>query len=138
MRARRNRIEENLPQPMLSPMIDMIFLLLVFFIISTMYMVEIKTIPIKMPTAARTETVTQSTFVVTVKKDGTIYLDESPIALEMLCENAKGQKALDENFAVILRGDSGVEYGVMIKVMDALKGAGITRFGLATELGKNK
>ncbi|MBQ0108250.1 MAG: biopolymer transporter ExbD, partial [Phascolarctobacterium sp.] len=88
---------------MLSPMIDMIFLLLVFFIISTMYMVEIKTIPIKMPTAAHTETVTQSTFVVTVKKDGTIYLDESPIALEMLCENAKGQKALDENFAVILR-----------------------------------
>ena len=138
MRARRNRIEENLPQPMLSPMIDMIFLLLVFFIISTMYMVEIKTIPIKMPTAAHTETVTQSTFVVTVKEDSSIWLDESPISLEMLCENAKGQKALDENFAVILRGDKNVEYGTMIKIMDALKGAGITRFGLATELGKNK
>lgn len=138
MRVRRNRIDENLPQPMLSPMIDMIFLLLVFFIVSTMYMVEIKTIPIKMPTAAHTQTVTKSTFVVTVKEDGAIYLDDDKIDLPTLCENAKGQLALDENFAVIIRGDKGVEYGAIIKLMDALKGAGITKFGLATETGKNK
>lgn len=138
MRVRRNRIDENLPQPMLSPMIDMIFLLLVFFIVSTMYMVEIKTIPIKMPTAAHTQTVTKSTFVVTVKQDGTIYLDDDKIDLPTLCENAKGQLVVDENFAVIIRGDKGVEYGNVIKLMDALKGAGINKFGLATETGKNK
>lgn len=138
MRERRNRIDENIPQPMLSPMIDMIFLLLVFFIVSTMYMVEIKTVPVQLPTAAHTETITKSTFVVTVKQDGTIYLDESPVTLEALCENAKGQKMLDEKFSVILRGDTNVEYGIMIKIMDALKSVGITRFGLATELEKHK
>ena len=138
MSVRRNRIDENLPQPMLSPMIDMIFLLLVFFIVSTMYMVEIKTIPIKMPVAANTQTVTKSTFVVTVKEDSTIYLDDDKIDLSTLCENAKGQLAVDENFAVIIRGDKGVEYGAIIKLMDALKGAGITKFGLATETGQNK
>lgn len=48
---RRHRRESKSPEIMLSPMIDMIFLLLVFFIISTMYMSEIKTIPIRLPVA---------------------------------------------------------------------------------------
>ena len=44
----RQRDGGKAPEPMLSPMIDMIFLLLVFFIISTMYMSEIKTIPLSL------------------------------------------------------------------------------------------
>ena len=48
---RRPRKQSLPPQLMLSPMIDMIFLLLVFFIVSTMYMSEIKTIPIRLPVA---------------------------------------------------------------------------------------
>lgn len=50
MRRRRKR-ELTPPSIMLSPMIDMIFLLLVFFIVSTMYMSEVKTIPIRLPIA---------------------------------------------------------------------------------------
>lgn len=138
MRSRRNRIDENLPQPMLSPMIDMIFLLLVFFIVSTMYMVEIKTIPIKLPEAANTETVSKSNFIVTIKKDGTLYLEDEKIRPEDLYARAKQQMEADEQFAVILRGDTEVEYGRVIKLMDGFKKEGITRFGLATNLGKGK
>lgn len=50
MRRRRKRVMKS-PEIMLSPMIDMIFLLLVFFIVSTMYMSEVKTIPIRLPVA---------------------------------------------------------------------------------------
>ncbi len=138
MRIRRNRIDENLPQPMLSPMIDMIFLLLVFFIVSTMYMVEMKTIPVKLPEAAHTETVSRSNFVVTVKKDGTLYLDGERIQPEDLYVRAKQQMAGDVQFAVIIRGDREVEYERIIKLMDGFKKEGITRFGLATNLGKGK
>ena len=54
MRRRRKR-ELTPPSIMLSPMIDMIFLLLVFFIVSTMYMSEVKTIPIRLPVAKHSE-----------------------------------------------------------------------------------
>ena len=54
---RRPRKQSLPPQLMLSPMIDMIFLLLVFFIVSTMYMSEINSIPISLPVALNTETV---------------------------------------------------------------------------------
>ncbi len=73
MRRRRRR-EDKAPEIMLSPMIDMIFLLLVFFIVSTMYMSETKTIPIRLPVAQHSENVSKSNFNVSVKKDGTLYL----------------------------------------------------------------
>lgn len=138
MRSRRNRIEYNLPQPMLSPMIDMIFLLLVFFIVSTMYMIEVKTIPVKLPQAAYTETISKSNFIVTIKKDGTLFLEDEKIEKEDLYVRAKNKLLEDENFAVILRGDKEVEYGLVIKLMDGFKANGIIRFGLATELRKEK
>ena len=73
MRRRRKRVMKS-PEIMLSPMIDMIFLLLVFFIVSTMYMSEVKTIPIRLPVARHSENVSKSNFNVTIKKDGSFIL----------------------------------------------------------------
>lgn len=87
MRRRRKRVMKS-PEIMLSPMIDMIFLLLVFFIVSTMYMSEVKTIPIRLPVARHSENVSKSNFNVTIKKDGSLYLDENKIEMDMLVQNA--------------------------------------------------
>ena len=83
MRRRRKR-EMKSPEIMLSPMIDMIFLLLVFFIVSTMYMSEVKTIPIRLPQARHSENVSKSNFNVSIKADGSLYLDENPIEMALL------------------------------------------------------
>lgn len=118
---------------MLSPMIDMMFLLLVFFIVSTMYMSDIQTIPIRLPKAANSQTVSNSSFAVTVKADGSVYLDNQPIDVKVLVENAKLESKRDSSFSVIIRAEANVEYEKVIELMDKLKGAGITRFGLATD-----
>ena len=88
---RRPRKQSLPPQLMLSPMIDMIFLLLVFFIVSTMYMSEIKTIPIRLPVVQNSETVSKSNFAVTVKKDGVLYLEENKIEMKQLVANAAAE-----------------------------------------------
>ncbi len=137
MRRRRRR-ELKAPEIMLSPMIDMIFLLLVFFVVSTMYMSEIKTIPIRLPVAKHSENVSKSNFNVTVKQDGTLYLDESQIDLEMLVKNAAIESKRDSSFSVIIRAEDEAPYKIIIKLMDKLKGAGVTRFGLATDTGESK
>ena len=123
---------------MLSPMIDMIFLLLVFFIVSTMYMSEIKTIPIRLPVAQNSETVSKSNFAVTVKKDGALYLEDNKIELKQLVANAAAASKHDTAFSVIIRADGDANYKTVIELMDELKGAGVTRFGLATDLGDGK
>ena len=131
---RRPRKQRLPPQLMLSPMIDMIFLLLVFFIVSTMYMSEIKTIPIRLPVAQNSETVSKSNFAVTVKKDGVLYLEDNKIEMKQLVAKSKRDAA----FSVIIRADGEANYKTVIKLMDELKGAGVTRFGLATDLGDGK
>lgn len=135
---RRAKIETKKPSIMLSPMIDMIFLLLVFFIVSTINMSEIKTIPIKLPVAQNTETVSSRTFNVTVKKDGSIYLEDQQVNLRQLVRMAKVESAKDENFSILIRGEADANYKLVIKLMDDLKGAGVTRFGLVTDVGENQ
>ena len=135
---RRPRKQSLPPQLMLSPMIDMIFLLLVFFIVSTMYMSEIKTIPIRLPVAQNSETVSKSNFAVTVKKDGVLYLEDNKIEMKQLVANAAADSKRDAAFSVIIRADGEANYKTVIKLMDELKGAGVTRFGLATDLGDGK
>lgn len=135
---RRPRKQSLPPQLMLSPMIDMIFLLLVFFIVSTMYMSEIKTIPIRLPVAQNSETVSKSNFAVTVKKDGVLYLEDNKIEMKQLVANAAAESKRDAVFSVIIRADGEANYKTVIKLMDELKGAGVTRFGLATDLGDGK
>lgn len=135
---RRPRKQSLPPQLMLSPMIDMIFLLLVFFIVSTMYMSEIKTIPIRLPVAQNSETVSKSNFAVTVKKDGVLYLEDNKIEMKQLVANVAAESKRDAAFSVIIRADGEANYKTVIKLMDELKGAGVTRFGLATDLGDGK
>ena len=135
---RRPRKQSLPPLLMLSPMIDMIFLLLVFFIVSTMYMSEIKTIPIRLPVAQNSETVSKSNFAVTVKKDGVLYLEDNKIEMKQLVANAAAESKRDAAFSVIIRADGEANYKTVIKLMDELKGAGVTRFGLATDLGDGK
>ncbi len=64
---RRERIKDKTPELMISPMIDLIFLLLAFFIISTMYMTQVRTVSIELPNAESAEIINKSSSLVSVK-----------------------------------------------------------------------
>ena len=75
----RDRRSFTKPEVMIIPMIDIMFFLLVFFMISTLYMVNLKTVDVNMPKAASAQTQMNVTYLVTLKKDGTLYLEDQPI-----------------------------------------------------------
>lgn len=133
LRDVRNR---KTPELIIIPMIDIMFFLLVFFMLSTMYMIDLKTIPVKLPQAANAATDTTTTFAVTMKADGTIYLGEAQTDVQTLVTQAALEQKNNKNFAVVIRAEKDLEYGEVIKLVDKLKGAGVTRFGLATDGGK--
>ena len=130
MRARKT------PELNIIPMIDIMFFLLVFFMLSTMYMIDLKTIPVKLPQAAHAATDTATTFAVTMKADGSVYLGDAQTDVQTLLMQAGAEQKKNKNFAVVIRAERELEYGEVIKLVDKLKGAGITRFGLATDGGK--
>ena len=134
----KKRNTTRAPEIMLSPMIDMSFLLLVFFIFSTMYMSEIKTIPINMPVAQNAAMDTKRNFNVTVKADGSVWLDDKKADVGALVMQASIEQKRNPKFAVIIRGDKDVNYNNIISLLDKLKGANVTRVGLATDVGETK
>ena len=121
------------PEVMIIPMIDIMFFLLVFFMLSTLYMVDLKTIPVNMPKVENAQTQTNVNYLVTMKADGTIYLEDKIIDEETLIQNAKVEYAKNPNFAVVIRADENMDYGKIMALLDKMKGIGITKFGLATD-----
>lgn len=131
---RRPKKANQPPQLMLSPMIDMIFLLLVFFIVGTMYMSELRSILIQLPQAKNSETLKKSSFTVSIKKDGSLFLDDIPIELEQLIKNVKIENENNPEFFVMIRAEEEANYKTVIKLIDELRGTGVNRLGLATDL----
>ncbi|HBS60719.1 MAG TPA: biopolymer transporter ExbD, partial [Firmicutes bacterium] len=69
MKLRNLRLERQ-PKLMIIPMIDIIFFLLVYFMMSTLYMVEQRTLPVNLPQAAAAQSDLQKNVAITVARDG--------------------------------------------------------------------
>ncbi len=133
----RDRRSFAKPEVMIIPMIDIMFFLLVFFMLSTLYMVDLKTVNINMPKANHAEMQTNVNYLVTMKKDGSLWLEDQQIDEKTLIAQAKAENKKNPKFAVVLRADQDLDYGKVIVFLDQLKGAGLTRFGLAAESGRS-
>ncbi len=129
LRRRQNKA----PEIMISPMIDMMFLLLVFFILSTMYMTESHTMSVHLPVSSQRQDNFSVQFSVTIKKDGRYYLGNAEISLANLLSQAKLNADRDKKFSVVIRADGEANYQQIVTLLDAFAKAGISRVGLATE-----
>ena len=134
----RDRRQFTKPEVMIIPMIDIMFFLLVFFMISTLYMVDLRTVGVDLPQAVHAEAQTKVNYVVTMKKDGTLWLEDKEISRGDLLRQAAEAQRRSGQFSVVIRADQGLDYGQVMALLDELKGAGVTHFGLATESGGAK
>lgn len=132
MRIRSLKTQEK-PQLMIIPMIDIIFFLLVFFMMSMLTMVTQKTIALNLPKTTVAKVDTTKTVSVSVTAEGDIYVEDRLITPEALVAQLMQLKAADEKLTVVLRGDQGAQYGVIVGVMDSVRLAGIERVSIATE-----
>lgn len=68
-----------------------------------------------------------------LKNDGNLYLGDAPTDMQSLITQSSIEQKNNPRFAIVIRADKDVDYGRVIELIDKLKGAGITRFGLATD-----
>ena len=118
---------------MIIPMIDIIFFLLVFFMMTSLSMVDLHSLGVQLPFAQAAQQEPQAQFVVTIKKDGSLWLNGKVIEKGELLASAKDQQAGNSNFSVVLCADRDIDYGQVADVLDSFKKAGITHRGLAAE-----
>lgn len=132
MKLRSLRVETQ-PQLMIIPMIDIIFFLLVFFMMSTLYMVEQHSIPVNLPQAAAAQQDKPSSINITVLESGNVMFNQEEIPIALLAKRVNLEIGKQPDNIFVLRGDKQVPYGQVISVLDELKQAGAHKVSVAVE-----
>jgi biopolymer transport protein ExbD len=113
------------------PMIDVIFFLLVFFIVSTLSMTINRGLPVNLPTAASSQKDLRENLNLTLTQDGEMFLNKEPIALQDLGPRAKAALAREPELMVIINADGDVRHHAVVEAMDELRLAGVARLAIA-------
>jgi biopolymer transport protein ExbD len=121
----------------ITPLLDLAFVLLVIFIITTTPIVN--DLELKLPTASqKPKEPPRKANYVTVEADGALYLNKKRANIDEMLQELVQLRVDDPDLSVIVRGDSKTKYRHVRAVMDALQQANIVKVDLATEpAGKN-
>jgi biopolymer transport protein ExbD len=129
---RRKREE---PRVELTPMVDVVFLLLIFFMISTTF-IDTRGIAVKLPeSSAPTLTKAPDEVEVVLSREGAIYLRGETVSPAQLAEQLDSYQAQAAEMTFVLRADEQALHGRVVQVMDIAREAGFGRLAMATEKG---
>ncbi len=120
------------------PMIDVIFFLLVFFMITSLAMTKINTVPVALPKTSSSPEAVKQDVILTVKLDGSIFINKIPVTLDTLSQQLAYAMHDNPQDTVVVNADTGSNYGLVIKVMDHARQIGVRKFALATEVENKK
>jgi biopolymer transport protein ExbD len=118
------------------PMIDVIFFLLVFFMISTLSMTVNRGLPVNLPTAATSQKDLRENLNLTMTQDGELFLNRESITLRDLGPRVKEALAAEPELMVIINADGEVRHSSVVNVMDELREAGVSRLAIAVKPDK--
>ena len=115
----------------LTPMVDVVFLLIIFFMVSTTFITLETGLPVDLPTAPSASTQPSDLPTVTVTRDERVFLAGAELGLDELAVAV--QQAIEATglTTVVLRADESVRHGFVVEVMDLIKRAGAQRIAIA-------
>jgi len=113
------------------PMIDVIFAILAFFILSTLYLTKAEGLPVNLPQAVTATPQNQVDVMLTITPEGGLFLGEAAVSLENLI-NAVEQLSPNAPILVTVRADEATSHGQVVAVMDRLRTVERVKLGIAT------
>ena len=120
MRIQRRSIKKARIE--IIPMIDTIFFLLVFFMISTLSMTQYRGMPVNLPKATSGQQAPAESAAITIDQQAQIFLDKQPVHMANLRDLLREKLAQNSELLVVINADDGVEHGYVVEVMDIARG----------------
>ncbi len=118
----------------LTPLIDVVFLLLIFFMVSTTFVNEPSALEVDLPMSSAPEMILEGEDVgITLTEDGRVFVDGEGVTMDQLRGELRRIARTAPTTQVVLRGDKGLEYQRLIDVMSVAHELGLTNFSLATD-----
>ncbi|MFH7029543.1 MAG: ExbD/TolR family protein [Heteroscytonema crispum UTEX LB 1556] len=122
------------PQINIVPMIDVIFAILTFFIMSTLFLTRQEGLPVNLPKAATSQQSQIPTKItVTVESSGQVSLNKKPTTVDALTEQIRTLMGTNPESVVVINADAKVEHGNIVAVMDKVRQVKGAKLAIATQ-----
>ena len=119
------------------PMIDVIFAILTFFVISSLYLTRVETIQVNLPSAKTSSTTQDKPIIVSIDRNNNIYVDKLNLELEQIVDEIYKRINLNQQASIIIAADIKVSYGIVVEILDQLRTIDNIKIGLSTDSSKN-
>lgn len=128
MRFKRH-VEFKKGQLDIAPLIDVVFLLLIFFMLTSSYIFQ-PGIKINLPKAVTSEAIHEQNLIITINDKDLIYLNNRPLTLKQLKSHLKN--AATEDRPLLIKADRKASLGKVVQIWDMCREAGLTQINIAT------
>ncbi len=132
MRRRRSKRQDE-EEVNLTPMLDVVFILLIFFIVTASFVKE-SGIDINRPAAATAVRKERGNILVAITPTGQIWIDRRQVDVRAVRANIERLHAENPQGAVVIQADRESKNGLLVEVMDAAKLAGVENISIAAEI----
>jgi biopolymer transport protein ExbD len=129
MRRRRTHADDE-SEINLTPMLDVTFIMLIFFIVTSSFVKE-SGIDVNKPAAATAERKERGNILVAITDTGEIWIDKRPIDVRAVRANIERLHAENPQGGVVVQADANSKNGLLVKVMDAAREAGVYDVSIA-------
>ena len=113
------------------PMIDVIFAILSFFIVSSLFLTKVETIPINLPNSTTAKNEDKKSINLSIDSNSRIFLNKNLVQLSNL-KNEIIKLNIEKNSLIIIRGDKNVNYGKIVEVMDIIRSLNNIKIAIST------
>ncbi|MBC7822855.1 MAG: biopolymer transporter ExbD [Candidatus Parcubacteria bacterium] len=115
------------------PMMDVVFSILTFFIMSTLFLTRSEGLPVNLPQAATAKQQQQTRIAVTIKPDGQLALNKQPIQVSQLETGVRSLIQANQSSIVVINADEKVEHRYVIAAMDQIRKIQGVKMAIATK-----
>jgi len=129
MRRARSRGEDESSLD-ITPMIDIVFIMLIFFIVTASFIKEAG-IDVNRPGAVTAERKERASILVAIDENGQVWVDKRPVDIRAVRANIERLRAENPEGGVVIQADTESKNGILVKVMDAARLAGVMDVSLA-------
>lgn len=132
MRIRRRQIAEDDNDINITPMLDIVFIMLIFFVVTSSFVKEAG-VDVNRPDAVTAEVKERGNILVAITDDGQIWIDKRQVDIRALGANIERLHAENPQGAVVIQADENSRNGLLVQVMDAARQAGVYNVSIAAE-----
>ncbi|MBL7130181.1 MAG: biopolymer transporter ExbD [Candidatus Omnitrophica bacterium] len=125
----KRHVEFERGQLDIAPLIDVVFLLLIFFMLTSSFIIQ-PGIKINLPRAVTSKAIQEKNLIITVSAEDLIYLNNRPVTLNQLKSHL--EKAVNEDLPLLIKADRKASLGKVVQIWDICRETGLTQINIAT------